>query len=94
MDVYTYLHQDKHWQSERGLIEIQMMSPDHAGLAAQTLTKNATAMIHLVEVKTDAEAREGLAELSDVISLISQNPQTWIKNTPLYRSLSRVAQSR
>lgn len=85
MNLDEYMHQGELWMdAEHGLIKIVDMQPTHRIYAARWLASHAVPLISVVEVIKGTDP----AGLGSALSLIAQNPRSWIRSTELFRALT------
>lgn len=88
-DPYEYLNQDVLWLSQSGVpMWVDKMDITHAREAAHYLLSHSTGFILVCEAALSVRIYDDTeTTLSDVLKLISQRPQEWIRTTPLFQAL-------
>jgi hypothetical protein len=90
MDLHEYLSQDVIWYpADGGEIKIKDMTPNHAAMCAEWLSRNATGLIGVVEASKNEDAALGEGDVRDVLALVAVSPKQWMQSTGLYRALKR-----
>ena len=96
IDMRSYLSQGELWiaagsksDTSALVLKISEMNHDHRRKAARWLMNRAQALITIVECQTNEGilAADVSDDLSDVLSLIAQEPRAWLRNTPLFTAL-------
>lgn len=91
MDMLAYLSQEEIWIPADGKdVKISDMTPNHAAMCAEWLSRNATGLIGVVEAGKNEAAAVGEGDVRDVLALVAVSPKQWMHSTPLYRALKRA----
>lgn len=91
MDLKEYLNQSEVWIPAEGPdVKIADMTPNHAAMCAEWLSRNATGLIGVVEAAENESAAVGSGDVRNVLALVAKSPKQWMQGTPLYRALRRV----
>ena len=95
MDLRAYLEQGDVWyvapiagQDPTGAIKIGSMTKDHRQKSARWLMQKSTPMIAVIEGTVNEGVVSGDGDqLRDVLSLIAQDPRSWMWDRPIFQSL-------
>ena len=91
----TLLQQGKWWKSANGWIRIKHMTPAHRANVARGLMRQVDKLVMLNRIHTEFtifDAPDGVwNSLTNELSSIDADPATWLRNTKLYRKLTRDA---
>lgn len=103
MDLRAYLDQGEIWitaglrSGEPGpTLKIESMDMEHRRKAARWLMNRSQALITIVECQTNEGilSDDGEDDLRDVLSLVAQDPRYWLRNTALFKALTKDVPTR